>query len=113
MEITTLLIITVIGWIFGAGMLFNKIKNVENKVLVLDAAALDSRIQALERYSRDSSYQQQKQYAQIDHDIKDIISNYVKRDDIESRFDKLEAKIDSNYNTMVALLQKRYLDKDV
>ena len=111
MDPTTAVILTIVGWIFGAGMLYNKIKNVEEATKTLIDASLDTRIEHIEKNSKEHQAVDMKEHAELrndidvcEDDIKHIMSNYVQKSDFEKRFDKLEEKIDANFHSMMNML---------
>ena len=111
MDTISIVILAVIGWIFGAGMLYNKIKNVEEATKDLIDASLETRIENIEKNSKEHQAVDLKEHMQLrndvaicDQDIKHIMSNYVQKTDFEKRFDKLEEKIDANFHSMMNML---------
>ena len=113
MDPTSAIVVTIVGWVFGAGMLYNKIRNVEQATKDLIDASLETRIENIEKNTKEYRESEAKEYAQLrtdiaicDRDIKHIMTNYVQKTDFEKRFDKLEEKMDANFRSMMNMLNK-------
>lgn len=113
MDPISVVAITIIGWIFGAGMLYNKIRNVEQSTKDLLDASLEARIDNIEKNAINHQSINTKEHTQLrsdvavnENDIKHIMSSYVQKADFEKRFDKLEEKIDANFHSMMNMLNK-------